>query len=37
MQYFDDDPMDTPKFLSTLRWARTCAQNVNVPTPENSP
>jgi hypothetical protein len=31
MQYYDDDPAKSPKFLATMRWARSCGQTVNVP------
>ncbi len=31
MQYYDDDPAKSPKFMSTMRWARQCGQPVNLP------
>jgi hypothetical protein len=31
MQHFDDDPLQSPKFMATMRWARQCGQNVNWP------
>jgi len=31
MQYYDDDPAQSPKFMATFRWARRCGQPVNVP------
>ena len=29
MQYYDDDPAQSPKLQATLRWARRCGQHVN--------
>jgi hypothetical protein len=31
MQYADDDPARSHKFLAIMRWARACGQKVNVP------
>ncbi len=31
MQYYDDDPARSPKFTSTMRWAKQCGQRVNLP------
>jgi len=31
LQYYDDDPARSPKFLATMRWARQCGQPVNMP------
>jgi hypothetical protein len=32
MQYCDEDPTESPKFMATIRWARGCGQPVNIPT-----
>lgn len=31
LQYADDDPRGSPKFMATLRWARQLGQPVNLP------
>lgn len=31
MQFYDDDGAESPKFRATMRWARGCGQNMNVP------
>ena len=31
MQYFDDDPAESPKFMAAMRWAKKCGQRVNLP------
>ena len=31
LQWFDDDPAKSPKFMATMRWARQCGQRVNIP------
>lgn len=31
MQYYDDDPIKSPKFMAVMQWARDCGQNVRVP------
>jgi hypothetical protein len=31
LQYADEDPARSPKFLATMRWARACGQKVNFP------
>jgi len=31
MQHFDDDPLRSPKFTATMRWARQCGQQVSLP------
>jgi hypothetical protein len=31
LQYYDEDPSKSPKFMSTLRWAKSRGQPVNVP------
>ena len=31
MQYYDDDPKQSPKFMATMRWARQCGQQVQLP------
>jgi hypothetical protein len=31
LEYYDDDPAKSPKFLGTMRWARSCGQAVNLP------
>ena len=31
MQYFDEDPASSPKFMAIMRWARQCGQPVNLP------
>ena len=31
MQYYDDPPAESPKFMATMRWARQCGQPVHVP------
>ncbi len=28
LQFYDDDPLQSPKFLATMRWARQCGQKV---------
>jgi len=32
IEHYDDDTLDSPKFLSTMRWARKCGQPVKLPT-----
>ncbi|NOX54541.1 MAG: hypothetical protein GXP27_08905 [Planctomycetes bacterium] len=31
LQYYDDDPRRSPKFMAVMRWARSLGQPVNVP------
>ncbi len=31
LQYYDDDPAKSPKFMAIMRWAKQCGQNVTVP------
>ncbi len=31
LQWFDDDPARSPKFMATMRWAQRCGQPVYVP------
>lgn len=31
LQYYDEEPAKSPKFMSIMRWAKQCGQNVNVP------
>ena len=31
MQYYDDDPAKSPKFMAILRWAKSCGQPVRLP------
>ena len=31
LQYYDDDPRQSPKFMAIMRWARSLGQPVNVP------
>ncbi len=31
MQYYDDDPAQSYKFMAIMRWAKACGQAVNVP------
>ena len=31
LQYYDDDPLESPKFLATMRWAKQCGQPVQIP------
>lgn len=31
LEYFDDDPAKSPKFTSTMRWAKSLGQKVNAP------
>ncbi len=31
MEYYDDDPTQSPKFTVTMRWAKACGQDVEVP------
>ncbi len=31
MQYHDENPANSPKFMSLMRWARQCGQDVDVP------
>jgi len=31
MQYYDDDPAKSPKFMATMRWAKNCGQLVEAP------
>ncbi len=31
LQYYDDDPLESPKFMATMRWARQCGQRVSLP------
>jgi hypothetical protein len=26
LQFYDDDPLQSPKFLATMRWAKECGQ-----------
>ena len=33
MEYYDDDPAQSPKFLGAMRWARQCGQAVDLPAP----
>ena len=28
LQFYDDDPLQSPKFLATMRWAKECGQKV---------
>lgn len=30
-QYYDENPAASPKFVATMRWARRCGQDVNLP------
>ena len=30
LQYFDENPAMSPKFMSTMRWAKQCGQRVNL-------
>jgi hypothetical protein len=31
IEHYDDDPRESPKFMATMRWARQCGQEVNLP------
>jgi hypothetical protein len=31
LQYYDEDPTNSPKFMAVMRWARACGQKVNLP------
>jgi len=31
IQHYDDDPAKSPKFMATMRWAKSCGQSVEVP------
>ncbi len=31
LQYYDDNPAQSPKFIATLHWAKSQGQNVNLP------
>jgi hypothetical protein len=31
LEWFDEDPAKSPKFMATMRWAEQCGQKVNVP------
>ncbi len=31
LQYYDDDPLRSPKFLAIMHWAKQCGQPVNLP------
>ncbi len=31
MEHYDDDPAGSPKFIATMRWAKACGQEVEVP------
>jgi hypothetical protein len=31
LQYYDDDPAQSPKFMAVMRWARGHGQNVYLP------
>lgn len=31
LQYYDDDPQESPKFTATMNWARNLGQHVNTP------
>ena len=31
LEWFDEDPAKSPKFMATMRWARQCGQKVNMP------
>lgn len=31
LEYYDDDPVQSPKFTAVMRWARQCGQPVHVP------
>ncbi|MBN1124533.1 MAG: hypothetical protein JXA82_05960 [Sedimentisphaerales bacterium] len=31
LQYYDEDPAQSPKFMPTMQWARKCNQAVNLP------
>lgn len=31
LEWFDDDPGKSPKFMATMRWAKQCGQPVQVP------
>lgn len=31
LEFYDDDPAQSPKFLATLRWAKACGQPVQLP------
>jgi hypothetical protein len=31
LQYYDEDPANSPKFMAVMRWARACGQKVNLP------
>jgi hypothetical protein len=30
-QYTDENPAQSPKFMATMRWAKSCGQKVNLP------
>lgn len=30
LQYYDDDPANSPKFMAIMRWASSCGQRVNL-------
>lgn len=31
LQFYDDDPLQAPKYLATMRWAEECGQPVRIP------
>jgi len=31
LQYYDDDPAKSPRFMAVMRWAKGCGQAVNLP------
>jgi hypothetical protein len=31
LQYYDDPPKQSPKFMATMTWAKQCGQKVNLP------
>jgi hypothetical protein len=31
LEWYDEDPVKSPKFMATMRWARQCGQKVNAP------
>lgn len=37
LQYTDDDPAASPKFMAVMQWAKSLGQPVNVPSPSDPP
>jgi len=31
MQYYDDAPLESPKFMATMKWGRRCGQALQIP------